>query len=421
LLIVARAAYGWGHSLGDFGVSPTTKRMATLWLASLFLVVFSAKLVLMHETPVRAPFWDQWSAEGENLFIPYAECNLSWSQMFALHNEHRVFFTRLLALDLIFANGQWDPRLEQVVNAALHASTAVLLAAILWLAHRRRRLDLVVVVCAVVFAVPFGWENTLVGFQSSFYFFVLFSILALWLTTYPAGTSHWAAGWICATCALFTMAGGLVTVGVLMGMTLLSVMNEPRSWRRELATFLVAISVLVLGVATASPPIAGHAYLRAHTAKQFVVALTTNIAWPWLETPVAGIAVWLPIVALLIALVRRRLRTTPLDRLLVGLAAWVVLNAVALAFGRGSGGDVSESRYMDLLSIGSSQMSWRYRRWWMTQRGERSSDNLFTSRSWCGWCSSLAASSVSNGGPTTIWKMIDGSGPHMSSTSGNSC
>ena len=352
VLIVARAAFGWGVSHIDSGVSRGTKLTATLWLASLFLVVFSAKLLLMHQTPVTAPFWDQWQAEGQDLFVPYNECRLSWSQMFALHNEHRVFFTRLLALDLISANRQWDPRLEQVVNAALHALTAVLLAAIVWLAHQRRRLDLLVLVCGVIFAMPFGWENTLVGFQSSFYFFVLFSILALWLTTFPAGTGPWVAGWICATCALFTAAGGLVTVGVIVGMTVLNVMNEPRRWRNALATLVVAIGVLALGVATASPPIAAHAPLRAHNAKEFLTAFATNIAWPWIETPVAAIAVWLPVIVLMIALVRRRLRTTPFDRLLVGLAAWVALNAVAVAFGRGSGGAAPVSRYMDLLSLG---------------------------------------------------------------------
>jgi hypothetical protein len=117
-------------------------------------------------------------------------------------------------------------------------------------------------------------------------------------------------------------------------------------------TLLVAAGVLALGIATASPPIAAHAPLRAHSAQEFFAALTTNLAWPWLQAPAAGIGVWLPILVLLIALARRRLRTTLLDRLLIGLAAWVVLNAVAVAFGRGSGGAPSASRYMDLLSIG---------------------------------------------------------------------
>ena len=35
--------------------------------------------------------------------------------------QHRVVFTRLLALGLLSLNGRWDPQLQQVVNAGLHA------------------------------------------------------------------------------------------------------------------------------------------------------------------------------------------------------------------------------------------------------------------------------------------------------------
>ena len=52
--------------------------------------------------------------------------------MFGLHNEHRIFFSRVLALDLLVLNGQWDPRLQQVVNAGLQSVIAVLLQTMLW-------------------------------------------------------------------------------------------------------------------------------------------------------------------------------------------------------------------------------------------------------------------------------------------------
>ena len=123
------------------------------------------------------------------LYVPFKACDLTWSQMFSLHNEHRVFFSRLLALDLLVVNGQWDPRLQQVVNAVMHSLTALLVVTTFWIANERRRLDLLVFVGALTFALPFGWENTLVGFQSAFYFLLLFSVLGLWLTTrYRAGS-----------------------------------------------------------------------------------------------------------------------------------------------------------------------------------------------------------------------------------------
>ena len=107
------------------------------------------------------------------------------------HNEHRIFFTRLLALGLLMANGQWDPQLQQVVNTGLHAMTALVVAMMFWRASDGRRLNLVVVFCAVLFTLPFGWENTLAGFQSSFYLLLLFSVLSLALTVKRVRSAAW--------------------------------------------------------------------------------------------------------------------------------------------------------------------------------------------------------------------------------------
>src|SRR5262249_55217188 len=154
----------------------------------LFLVVFSAKLLFLGSYHVTVPYWDEW-VMGADLFRPYHDCSLGWSQMFRLHNEHRVFFTRLLSLALLVVDGQWDPRLQQVVDAAIHALTAGVLAAMLWRASGRRHLLTLLGVCVVTFALPFSWENTLLGFQSQFYFQLLFFVLALRLMTgFPIGT-----------------------------------------------------------------------------------------------------------------------------------------------------------------------------------------------------------------------------------------
>jgi hypothetical protein len=328
-----------------------TRGMTAVWMAALFLVVFSAKLLLMRDNPVTAPYWDQWDAEARNLYIPFNDCDLSWSQMFSLHNEHRVFFTRLLALDLLVVNGQWDPRLEQVVNAAMHALTAVLLAATLWLANQRRRMDLLVFVGALTFAVPFAWDNTLIGFQSAFYFLLLFSVLALWLTArYRAGSGPWWLGWICAVSALFTSAGGVITTLAIMAVVALKLADDRREWREPLINLTVAAAVVALGVAMAPPPL--HAPLRAHTLGEFFGALANNLAWPWIDHPRLAAVMWSPAVLLLVVAAVRRARTTEVERLIMGLSIWVVLNAAAVAYGRGAGAALPAARYMDFLSLG---------------------------------------------------------------------
>lgn len=351
VVVIGRAAFAAGDALPSEYAKRRT--FPALWLAVLFLVAFTAKLQFMDQYSVMVPFWDQWDAEAGNVLIPFNQCSLTWRAMFNPHNEHRVFFTRLYALDIVLANGQWDPRLEQVLNAAMHAGAAVLLATMFWLASNRRRLDLIVVVCAVTFAIPFAWENTLFGFQSPFYFLVLFSILALWLTTwYPTGSFGWFLGWVCAAGGLFTAASGVLIPVAILSIVALRIANDPRGWRESIVNVAVAGAILAVGAAIASPPLADHGPLRPQSVAEFGLALSRSLGWPWIDRPALLLIMWLPLVILLLRVVLLRGKTTALERFAIGLAAWVALHAGALAFGRGAGGAPPASRYMDFLSLG---------------------------------------------------------------------
>ena len=333
--------------------SARRRRLSALWLAVLFLVVFTAKLQFMNQHPVKVPFWDQWDAEAGAVLIPFSECGLSWRAMFRPHNEHRVFFTRLLALDLVLANGQWDPRLQQVVNAAMHSGIAVLVATMFWLAGRRQRLDFIVFVCAITFALPFAWENTLFGFQSPFYILVLFSVLALWLvTTCRPWSPGWFFGWVCAASGLFTAASGVLIPVAILSIVALKVANEPRRWRESIATVAVGASILAFGAAIASPPLPHHAPLKAHSLTEFAIALGRALGWPWIDHPELVVIMWLPLGILLLMAGLRRGKTTALEQFAIGLGVWVALHAAALAYGRGAGGAAPATRYMDFLSLG---------------------------------------------------------------------
>jgi hypothetical protein len=324
-----------------------------VWMGVLFLIVFSANLFLMRENPVTTPFWDQWDIEASSLYVPYHEGGLTWGMMFSLANEHRVFFTRLLALDLLIANGQWDPRLQQVVDVIVHAVTAVLLVTILWLASGRRRLDLLVFIGGLCFALPFAWENTLLPIHSAAYLLVLFSILSLWLTTtYSSSSGTWLLGWLCAVCALFTFGSGIVVPVAIMGMVALKSVSDRGSWRELAANGVAAGLILASGVAMLSPPLPGHAPLKARTVAEFATAFGHSLSWPWIYDRWPSLVVWLPVCLMLTAAIGRRGKTTPLERLVVGLAIWVVVGAAAIAYGRGAAGAMPAMRYMDYLSLG---------------------------------------------------------------------
>ena len=348
VVVILREAFG--SAPGD---SASTVWRSRMWIAALFLIVFSASLLFIRQNPVTVPYWDQWDIEASWLYVPYHEGALTWRSMFSLANEHRVFFTRLLALDLLLVNGQWDPRLQQVVNAGMHAMTAVLLVAVLYVGNRRRHLDVLVFIGALSFAPPFAWENIVSPIQSAWYILVLFSILSLALVAiYPPNRGGWLLGWACAVCALFTFANGILVPVAIMGMIFLKWVGGHCGWRELALNSVAAALVIALGVATASPPLAGHAPLQAASIGAFAAALGHNLSWPWTTQQWASVLLWLPLVALLTAALWQRGRTTALERLLVGLAIWVALNAAILAYGRGAGGSLPQPRYLDYLSLG---------------------------------------------------------------------
>ena len=353
VIVVGRAAFGGVESSRRLRAGSASPRLAAMSMAAFFVAVFSSKLFLMYHNPVTAPYWDQWDGEARTLYLPFQSSSLTWFQMFAQHNEHRFFFSRLLALDLLIVNGQWDPRVQQVVNAALHSLVAVLVVAILWSAQQRRRLGLLVFIGALTFALPFAWENTLLGFQSGFYFLVLFSILGLWLTmTSRARTFQWALGWLCAFCGLFTGAGGLLLPVAIAGVAALTVVNDRREWPESRSTLAAAGAILAVGLLTASPPLPYHEVLRAKTMSDFSGALGRNLAWPYVTRPHVTVVMWLPLGALLFMVALRRAQMTLLERFTIGLGFWVFLHAGAFAYARGAGAPVPAARYQDFLSFG---------------------------------------------------------------------
>jgi hypothetical protein len=329
-------------------------RRGVLWMVALVGLTISAKLYLLHLSPAPVPWVDQWGAEAGKLYVPFAEGCLSWQQMFSLHNEHRVFFTRIMALALLALNSQWDPQLQQVVNATVHALTGALLAAMLYLTNERRRLDLAVLSCALVFAVPFAWENVMSGFQSAFYLLLLLTILALWLTLrFTSGTLPWALGWICAMGSLATSAGGIATVGVIAVATIAKhlLLRQPSS--RLLANLFPAAGLLAIAIGTA-PPLDEHSTLRAATWPDLITSLGRNLSWPWVTQPELAFLLWAPVIVLVtIRLLRRHAAAAGREWWMYGLGSWVILNAALLAFGRGADGAIPASRYMDFLSIGA--------------------------------------------------------------------
>ncbi|HTB86053.1 MAG TPA: hypothetical protein VK742_20575 [Candidatus Sulfotelmatobacter sp.] len=324
-----------------------SKRTLAAWLAAFTLIVLGAKVWTIQLWTTNLPYWDQWD-EARLLFIPWLEGHLTWHDLFIHHNEHRIFFTRLLDLLEVKINGQWDIYFQTVVNAFIHIAYGCGLVAILWHLAGRKNAGLICFALIPFFALPFSGENTTLGFQSQFYFANIFSVLAILGLGFgrPCG-KVWFGGLLAALCALFTMASGFLAAAAIIGLILLRAVRQKSLSRPAICTILLAATVIAMGLAL-KVDIAQHAQLKAKSPGDFLRTLVDVLAWPFSECPIMVLLVCLPVVVVAIKYFRGKFENPRVPEFILALAGWSLLQAVVLAYGRAR--IVESSRYSDALS-----------------------------------------------------------------------
>lgn len=322
------------------------------WAASLFLVILGGKLWLIHHAATSLPLLDQWDGEGGAVFAPFLGGHLSLADLWRGHNEHRIVFTRLLDLGLLQLNHQWDNQLEIVVNAILH--TSLLTGFGCWMAGMLGRAcwPFIWLPIALAGVPPFAWENTLWGFQSTFYFLLLFSLLTLALLTLARPfTLRWWLGIAAGAASLFTMASGFLAVAAVVPVIVLEKIRLKSPWRgAPLATIAACMIILAAGILL-MPGVPRHDSLHAQSPAEFLGAFARNLAWPLTGFPLFAVCNLVPILLLGWLYLQSGEKDVRPEKALFAIATWVTLQALAAAYARGAQGGPPPSRYMDLSSF----------------------------------------------------------------------
>ncbi|HEX8076446.1 MAG TPA: hypothetical protein VF511_01420, partial [Chthoniobacterales bacterium] len=188
-----------------------------------------------------------WDAEGFNLLKPWYEGRLGLADLLSPHNEHRIFFSRLLTLGLTYLNGQWDSMPEMVFDALLCGVIAALCLATLFRLLEGQFRILSFVTVTLWLALPYAHENTLWGFQSSFYFLTVFSLLALWgLILHQPFSAGWIAGMLGALAACLSMGSGFFAALIVGLILVLQLALKQRALREAAPTLLLAGAIVAV-------------------------------------------------------------------------------------------------------------------------------------------------------------------------------
>ena len=330
--------------------SPVTSRSSrTLFFLGIFLFILASKFWLIDHFGNGTPYWDQWDGEANGLFIPYLEQRLDWRFFFQPHNEHRIACTKILSLGLLKVNGQWDPRLEMSIQGVIHAATMALLVFLLSFKTSPGHSVGLGIFTAFICAVPVAWENTLWGFQSQFYFVVLWGISGLYFNwRYQTLSRWWLFGCALFAIGLVSMAGGMLAPAAATVLVVSRILTSPRSWPRQLGGAGILGLLCVTGFLLVQH-VPGHDSLKAQSAAEMLSSLKSLAAWP-LKSWLFAIILQAPFLALGFRAYRRKTTSNDLAWLLTALGTWSMLQMLAISYGRANGG--LASRYTDNFSIG---------------------------------------------------------------------
>jgi hypothetical protein len=325
---------------------------AVLWIASTLLIILGAKFSLMSVYGNSIPCWDSWEFEGWACLAPFRDGNLAWAVLIEPLNEHRVFFSRVLSLGLLLANGRWDELVGMSANVILHTLTAAGLCLLLWRFSGRRYIVPICILALMIFALPFSWENVLRASQSQFYFSVGFTIAAIWLLTrHRPLSARWWTGLTLSLFAVFSLSAGLLAICAVIGLCVLRIIRNPAEWKTRMITLCAGGVVLGSGLLFSVEEKA-HAGWQARNASDFSLSLMRTGSWPLTDHPWLAPILWLPFILLLVYYLRRtEERHMAVIETVLALGIWAALQVVTFALYRGAGGGVPESRHADSMSV----------------------------------------------------------------------
>src|ERR1700694_1913676 len=150
----------------SFAPPASARRWTILPGCALVLLALGVKLWIIRHYATQALIVDDWDALAAFLLAPFADSTLTLSQLFAAHNEHRIFTTRVISLLLFVANGGWDPLLQMIVNAAIHVALGVAMLVVLGAQRGRAAVASLALVIAILLATPNATENPVWGIET---------------------------------------------------------------------------------------------------------------------------------------------------------------------------------------------------------------------------------------------------------------
>lgn len=331
-----------------------SNRLSIYLILSALLIVLGFKVRLINKFNPITPYWDQWDAEAARLYRPIIEGRFHVATLVSPHNEHRILFTRIINLAVLYAVGLWYPALQMVVNSFIHCAAIFVVVYLLTKCISLPVRGIPILFLTLLYVIPFDWQNTLSGFQSQFYLLIMFSTLAVHMTAKSkAFSGTWLLGLAFSVASYFNIASGALTAassGAIMALQL--AVGSRRNTARECLAVFICIGVSVIAV-LGTPYSLEVATYKVRSLHEFGIAAINQASYPF-GAPY-GLLQYIPSSILVVRVLAKQPRLPAYEWSVLALLVWLGSQIAAISYGRGNQlSAVTASRYDDVLIIGLS-------------------------------------------------------------------
>lgn len=301
----------------------TIRHLPTISLA---LIVFGSRLWAFHYAGSPLPFFDQWLAEYNNVFLSLAGGHDTMDVLLRHHNEHVLFTTKLLSLLGFSLNGYWDVKFLVVCAALARAVVAVLAFRSLASEKASSSRPFLWLLTALIFGIPWSGFNALCGLQVSFYLAEIALLWSLSLVVNWKGprTAFSLIGAM--MLGLASLASALAIPAASLAVHWTAPKSRPGFWPAWSITATMALAFAI----SATGGQGGIATKLNLSTYEFFLRL---LAWPT-QNDALGFALFF--ITLISILLLKRLRALDLRgiSIAIGLAIFALTNSAMLALNR---------------------------------------------------------------------------------------
>lgn len=257
-------------------VSPLTFRLTV----AAFLLPFALLPFYIAHFGVSTPYSDEWSLVPD--LRKFLSGTLTFGDLFALHNEHRLFFPKLFLLPLIAVTG-FNTKASMFVTGLMFMATLGAIISVYLKRFAKAESAAYLPLFSFTLLSLGQYENLLYGFQTTFILPALTGVLAFYFIekantpdeTSPSAAALAAAA-VCATIASFSSAMGLLVW--VIGAAQLAANTGLKKWKFLLVWSVIGAAQWLLYFHGYAKPDASPSMLAAlHTPVRYAVFLLTML------------------------------------------------------------------------------------------------------------------------------------------------